>query len=545
MKTYILISILILSTSLFAQEKITKEILFQKQLNIFSENGKYGLKDNDGIVLLPATYQKISEKINGFYLVRDANKFGLYDLKLKSLVLPIEYSDIDLNNKRGNYDNNVLDKFLIVIRKGDLTGLLDHNLETIFPVEYKNIHIYQDFVFLRNQQNKEGIWFFDQSKQNIPLIFDHVIPQQSASLCGFVANQDNNFYFFNANGQKTIENAQLVAKFFDNWQSEIYSDYILFVNKNTNYGIYSCRAEEIIIPAKYDGFSSFYENKLIAKKDVNYGIIDNTNQILVPFIYDSLYFSKPNKKDLFIVAKKNKLGLIDSQNNELIPFTYDEIENLNNQRFKVCIDGKCSMTDHNGKVLTNMTFDNIGGQYNNQSAVFKNGLLGYINQNGQIVEPIERKIKAGGYQSTEAVYKNFVTVLKTENDSLLLEFSKNLLPDDYSREFMTRIDYSYRNYPTSATDADINHAIEVVFKIFKKFQNSLIRDGELQNLEFEGLTSSPNIYFDDESNLLGNELEGILKTNSYLIYFQFGELISIDGFWKTFTLPGVYSIEDL
>lgn len=536
MKYFFLIAILLFSLNTYAQN-ITYDIAIEKENFIFSENGRYGIKDENNSILLPATYSQITKELNNLYILNNSGYYGIFSMSLKTIVVPVEYSSIYFDNGRGKYNDEIIDKFVVRISKGNLSGLLDHNLQTIIPVSYKLVEISKEYVRLRDQQDKEGIWFFDKSCQNIPLIFDQVLSESYPFLCGFIAKQKDNYFFFNGKGEEIIANGLKVEMLHDNWEGIIYSDYVLFVDKNNKYGIYSCSSNRIIIPAINENIFAFFKDNFIVSKENKYGIINKSNDILVPFLYDSLYFSKPNEKELVIVAKKNKVGLIDNYNNVLIPFKYDEIENLNNQRYKVCSNGKYSMCDNTGKILTKDTYEYIGSQYNGVSAVFNKGMIGYIDYDGKIIEPVKRKIQARGYKSTKALFENFVSVLKTENDSLLMEFTKDLLPDDYSKEFMLRINYTYRGVPTHMSKENMNKAIENSYSILKNFRDNLIKVEGLQYLEFTGLDKNPDGYWDEELNLLGNELRGILKTNNETFYFKLGELICVDGFWKSFTEP--------
>ena len=510
---------------------------------IFSEDGKYGIKDVDGSILLPAIYHRISENITGIFVLNQGGNHGLFTMKSKTIVLPVEYSSISIDNARGIFDNNITDKFVVCVSKGKLYGLLDHNFQTIFPVEYKMILSSKEYVHLRNQQDKVGIWFFDESCQDIPLVFDHVNPvvytiSKSSTNC-FIAKQKDNYFLFSGKGREVISNALKAEMAPDVWNGYLYSDHVFFVDQNNKCGIYNYNNDIITVPAIYDDMPAFFENIIIASKAGKYGIINSSNNILVPFLYDALYFSRPNETDFVIVAKKEKMGLIDIKNNVLIPFKYDEIENLNNQRYKVCVNGKCYMCDKTGKVLAKQAYEHIGVQYDGKSAVFNKGMIGYIDDNGKIIEPVHRKIEARGYKTAQALFENFVAVLKSENDSLLMDFTKDLRPDNYSKEFMSRIDYSYRGFPSDVSKENMDKAIEECYKVLKSFRDSLKERKELQNLEFSGLDQSPDGYFKKELNLLGKELRGILKTKTDTYEFNFGALINVDGFWKSFARPSV------
>lgn len=87
-----------------------------------------------------------------------------------------------------------------------------------------------------------------------------------------------------------------------------------------------------IVPPEYHWDGNPFAMRLNAHNARNqYGIIDTTGAILIPFLYEkdsyNNYFQVSGNKKLYymIARKKGKLGIIDSQNKTLLPFIYDRL----------------------------------------------------------------------------------------------------------------------------------------------------------------------------------------------------------------------------
>lgn len=117
--------------------------------------------------------------------------------------------------------------------------------------------------------------------------------------------------------------------------------------------------EQTLIPFIYDKIGAFSNCTDLAPviKNKKQGFINRKGEIIIPLEYDtdfySAYFREPG---LAILMKKGKYGVIDSCNNIIIPFKYSKIEQLENQDyFIVTKDQEWSCFSFNGKPLSNFS----------------------------------------------------------------------------------------------------------------------------------------------------------------------------------------------
>mgnify|MGYP004511280197 CR=1 FL=1 len=98
-------------------------------LEEFEENGKYGLKDENGKVVIPCQYDSLWPGVDGFYEVKIADKYGYIDFTGK-VIVPIEYGDVTY----------ISDGKYFIASQGDWEnkkiGVISYEGKVILPFEY-------------------------------------------------------------------------------------------------------------------------------------------------------------------------------------------------------------------------------------------------------------------------------------------------------------------------------------------------------------------------------------------------------------------------
>lgn len=547
-KYYLTLLLLLISFSIYSQEEVIEETIIEEVeiyeeedykpptgIAKFSENNAYGLKNYDTkTVLLPATYRSIYERAKQVYEVWDRSNYGLYDALNERFILPIEYERISVYTTNGGYIKNSDSTYIISVQKNGKKGLLNQDLSPILPTEYDKLEVNKNRVRLVKDK-KEGVYFFDDARKAIPLIYDTVLSIYPTD-CHF-GLLNNAYYFFDEDGKLLVKKAKSIGRFRHRWNSKT-SKNILIIDKKGKAGIYNAKNKEFILPLKYDSLTDEFEQHFIVSKKSKFGIVDENNRTIIPFNYDQLTFLKPLKiSDPLAASKNGKFALITTEK-VLTEFLYDEIEALNDY-YKAKLNGKYVILNRDGKVISKQSFDNIGSFYNNKAAVFNNGNIGYINTTGEITNPITRKSKARGYSNIDSMFVDFVNVLKSKDDERLMAFTKDVMFDEYTEEFFDRIYYQYRGFPRKMREKGytIDQANERFFKSVKRFRDRLDRQKQLKGLEYVRLDNPRYSYWERKAKLLGIETYGILKNGEDQYSFKIGEMIYADGYWKSFTMP--------
>lgn len=233
----------------------------------------WGVIDNTGFAIIPFEYEFIGEAgSDGTFRVKSNGKTGILNLEGK-IVVPIKYSDI-FTAIYGNWK----------VKENYKYGVLDRNGTEILPVMYDNIIQAGQNLILAKFFGKwagftgKGAWIF-------PPKYQEVFPADDDG--GYTPVQLNNKWgYINANGQEVIPPRYDTAGDFSN-------EMFAWVSINHKRGAIGRNGEELI-PIKYDyigKFTQWWEGldlKALAPIAVNskWGFMDASGKEAIPPKYD-------------------------------------------------------------------------------------------------------------------------------------------------------------------------------------------------------------------------------------------------------------------
>lgn len=340
-------------------------IWYEKSCLKVQKNGKYGLIDLSGKILLDCTYDNIEPLIglsNSLVTTKDGKK-GLVSTT-GSVIIENEYTQIlALTDK---YETGY-----IVKNEDGKYGVIGTNKKILLPIEYDDIkHVYANSTY--------------------------------------VAKTNENWQIINTETNTTIDIN------YDDVKS-INNEYII-VEQSGKYGLITTAGEQKIEP-QYNKLTYTNQNYYIAQKEDKYGLINANNEIKIDFTYNSLIYiqdaniiegeSEKIETDLFDSNFNLKLsGIVSEINTEkgymkirigaeykYYNFKFEEKKNTEllttNTLFLSKKDGKYGYVDKNNVVVVNYIYDDATEQ--NQYgfvAVKKDGKWGALNSKGEtVVEP--------------------------------------------------------------------------------------------------------------------------------------------------------------
>jgi hypothetical protein len=533
----IVIVFLVTCQTLTAQEVM--EMMAPQEMpsgvNVFEKDGLSGVMDYDNnTILIPAEYRGIDKVANGIYIVRQEYA-GVYSTLLAKFLLPLEYQHISF------IGTPTEEKFRLIVAKGNKYGLLDNNYQTVLNLEYDRIQSEGNYAII-TKDRKAGIYFVDRTAKDVPVIYDE-IHELYGTQC-VAAKIGDLLTVFDLSGGKIIENVKHISRYDDRW-IERSSGNILIVDQHGKNGIYNSKLNAFMLELVYDTITDGFQDHFVVEKNSMYGIVTNGDKVVIPFKYDSLAFMFPKSINTpILAARKNHFGLINIANKRIVDVQYDEIKNINGF-YKAKKKGKYSVLDSLGHPITNLVFDDVGTVHYSingslprlaEMAVFNDGKFGYMDVKGSITKTIKHPSMARGYKNLNALFEGFAKALKSENDSLILEFCRDVVFDAYSQELFLRIGYQYRGFPDKLLERyTIEDVVKEYYKGVHRFYQRLKDRGQLQTLTFIGFDRPGFGFFDRSRSLMGTEQWGIFKTQDRNSRVKLGELIEVDGYWKTFT----------
>ena len=130
---------LIISLMLFFQSSAFSQPV------VFSDDGNFGLKDENGNIVVDAVYKKLIRLGETGWIIQKGSKFGIMNNEGKILVEP-----------KYNRADRVLGKFA-KLTKGEKCGLFDEKGFTVLPVEFSSIDLLFGGMFLTCRNYKYGV----------------------------------------------------------------------------------------------------------------------------------------------------------------------------------------------------------------------------------------------------------------------------------------------------------------------------------------------------------------------------------------------------
>jgi hypothetical protein len=402
---------------------------------IFEENGKVGLKNETGAVILPASYEALGWSDGTFSVIgqvtgyRSKNQWGLLNLK-KEFVTKADYQSLtysggdhliatkrinsftyklgclDLSGKPTipfQYDGIKINglRAIVFVKNGSRFeyGLVDLNDRGILPLKYKNIESLGSLRYsVQNFDNKLALFTEDGNK-----LTDFVIDSLSSFTKGWsIVYQNFKQGLLNRDGEikvdptyreiKIKDDGSIAVRLPDTWKivDQQNKEQVLFEADDLipETGYYKIKKSgktgtmnkdfKIQIPPQYDYIGPFIHNKTVAKKENKFGILRADHSVVMPFLFDSLVLEGRliRVKDKTAGAKRwmlfDTVGVQKSQN------YYDFIDGFNGRFFPVRNKNFYGATDAYGKEIIHCVYDSLLEVKNDLVVVKFKGQYGII-----------------------------------------------------------------------------------------------------------------------------------------------------------------------
>jgi hypothetical protein len=297
----------------------------------FYENGKYGMKAQDGTVLIPALYDQIHYAYGGFMIAVKEGMSGVVN-EANEVVIPFDYQFLEViyRDRGAEIPKGVsLEDLRILARfEGDKVGILNGRGEVVSP--FRQARLSQVQYFYDAPRNKDGYI------QALP--DDYQVVREGTAL----------IYRFEGAGAVNANGDTLLSFEYDDITPLYKSNHPAWVQveKDGRIGLFDLRGEWLL-PIEYathfDLLHRFTEKGnpsgptlLIASmvvdtaaygvEVVKWGLVDSTGREVLPFLYDGFGLSfRHGGKTFFFVEKDEKWGLVDSKNKVVIPFEHGKI----------------------------------------------------------------------------------------------------------------------------------------------------------------------------------------------------------------------------
>lgn len=307
----------------------------------FEENGKMGIRDDQGHVIVPPSFDALGWSDGRFSLIgqitgyRQGNRWGLLNLK-KEYITKAVY--VTLTYPGGNRVlvsrevNAYQSRFGCIDLKGDL----------VIPLMYDAIAIHDlRAVVMLKDGTRYNYGLIDLDNRVIlPLIYQRITPLGTLR-----------FAVQNFSGKTALCSEE---------------------------GAWATGFE-------IDSLSGFRNDLAILYKGLSRGVIDRTGNVLVEPLYRDIRIEDTNTVRL---RKPDTWKIIDVQQKELHRIDADVLQPLGPNRNRVTLNGKSGVVDSLFRIIIPLTYDYIGPVENEKAVVGRKGKYGLVRMDESVVLPL-------------------------------------------------------------------------------------------------------------------------------------------------------------
>ena len=208
--------------------------------------------------------------------------------------------------------------------------------------------------------------------------------------------------------------------------------------KDWNWG-YIDLSGKVIIPFEYYSIGHFIEGKAKAQKitevfpsslggysgQLKWGIIDQNGFEIISFIYTHIDDIIDGKAK---VKFGEKWGYINDEGKELIPCLYEQLGDFNDGKAKVKKSGKWGIADTNGNIIIQLEYEQIDKFDGDKLSAKKGNKLGIIDFTGKIILPFEYDQINDLIDGEAKVYKENRWGLIDGNGNIIIEDATKIAP---------------------------------------------------------------------------------------------------------------------
>jgi hypothetical protein len=378
------------------------------------KNGKRTWCDTTGKLLAPLRFSDMGYLDGNFFDVRQNGKWGIYNARTDSVIIPFQYDGFDYCGGCGLRSDYVL------ACKNGKWGVVGLDNKIRVPFEYEHQHY----------RMRSDEWVLSLQRKGKQVLINTNTGKQFAEPEYEIQDIWNNLACLIKNKKSGLVTAagKPVTKFeYDNitWFEDVSNRMVNYacVEKNGKFGLIDTTGA-IIIPVSHNGLiwayndSTFYVNGENAKM-----LLDRSGNKLLPEYYTEITALEVDDQGpyLFSVSKNDKYGLYNRRSQQLTPLIYDDISDQKLDGFIVTErDRKKGLLNLQGKEILPPQYDFIFNDFADTSILKlkidlpEGDLEGLATTEGKVLLP-------PAYSYIEELCKGHNWLLQKDSSSFLFD----------------------------------------------------------------------------------------------------------------------------
>ena len=313
---------------------------------LFEQNGKMGIKDDRGQVVIPPAFEALGWSDGSFSVIgettgyRAQNHWGLINLK-KQFITPAEFEELVYQGG----------EFVVARKKvspvATKSGCINLRGEIHLPFVYDGIKVngLRAIVFnLMGSRFSVGLTNL-KNEVLIPLMYKDIY--SLGTLRYAVENREGKIALFSENGSA-------ISDFTIDSLSAFYKGYSI-IHEHGLQGLID-REGVIKAPARYQSIKIEEDGRVVGKLPGEWTYLDNQNRVLTTLVADDLI---PVSKKRTIIKSGNRFGLIDQLRQPLIRAEWDSLSELKDDLFLARKDDRWGVITGTGKFQVPAVYDTL------------------------------------------------------------------------------------------------------------------------------------------------------------------------------------------
>lgn len=313
---------------------------------LFEQNGKMGIKDEWGQVVIPPSFEALGWSDGSFSVIgettgyRAQNHWGLINLK-KQFITPAEFEELVYQGG----------EFVVARKKVSpvaiKSGCINLRGEIQLPFVYDGIKVngLRAIVFnLMGSRFSVGLTNL-KNEVLIPLMYKDIY--SLGTLRYAVENREGKIALFSENGSA-------ISDFTIDSLSAFYKGYSI-IHEHALQGLID-REGVIKAPARYQSIKIEEDGRVLGKLPGEWTYLDNQNRVLTTLVADDLI---PVSKKRTIIESGNRFGLIDELHQPLIATEWDSLSELTHDLFLARKDDRWGVITATGKLQVPVIYDTL------------------------------------------------------------------------------------------------------------------------------------------------------------------------------------------
>lgn len=357
---------------------------FYDGYGVFKKDNKYGVVDSKGNIVIPNTYEYLTNSGKGFFSNSINDEYGLINYK-NQIVLNPEY-DYFL------FPEN--DKNIVVKNKRDMYALFNRKGKQLTKFKYTSINDYTSGkIYFFKSKSGQG-YLNSRGREILQLDKEYDYCQNFDNMKYAIVRYKGKYGLIDKRGKEVLKPLYENMKYntglpYDSADIPNKSkSNVYHIQKDGKVGLLNDKLEMIVKPI-YDEISSFYNGFAYIVKNSKYGFINTKGEVVISLEYDDAgVFSE----GLAPVVSRGMWGFINIKNEVIIDFKFT---------------GNMSPFVEGVAVYRKRNFRTSKGHYVGDKC-------GYINRKGEVIIPLiyrdARNFEGGVGMVNDGKYEYIVNV---------------------------------------------------------------------------------------------------------------------------------------